>query len=185
MGVTMKLLSRRRFLHLAAGAAALPMLPRIVRAQPYPSRPVRIVVGFPPGGGADILARLIGQWLQERLAQPLVIEKRPGAGSNIAVDTVVRALPDGYTLLFVNAANAANVTLYDKLSFNFIRDIAPVAALNRNPFVVAINQAFPARTIPEFIAYAANSGRVLNMASGGIGLATHLAGELFNMMAGV
>jgi tripartite-type tricarboxylate transporter receptor subunit TctC len=178
-------LSRHQFLHLAAGAAALPGISQVAWAQAYPTRPVRLVVGAPAGGGGDILARLMGQWLSERLGQPFIIENRPGAGTNIAVETVVRAPPDGYTLLFIITANAINVTLYDKLNFDFIRDIAPVASLTRAAFVVVVNPTFPAKTVPEFIAYAkANPGKI-NAASGGIGLGSHVAGELFKMMAGI
>ena len=178
-------LPRRQFLHLAAGAAALPAVSRFAWAQAYPSRPVRIVVGFAAGGGADIVARLMGQWLSERLGQPFVIENRPGAGSNIATEAVVRAPADGYTLLLVTVANAINATLYDKLNFNFIRDIAPVASIMRVPLVMVVNPSVPAKTVPEFIAYAkANPGKI-NMASAGIGTGAHIAGELFKMMAGV
>jgi tripartite-type tricarboxylate transporter receptor subunit TctC len=177
---------RRQFLHLAAGAAALPAVSRIAMAQAYPSRPVRWIVGFPAGGGADIVARLIGQWLSERLGQPFVIENRPGASSNIAAEAVVRSPPDGYTLLLVTMpANAINATLYDQLNFNFIRDIAPVAGLTRDPLVMLVNPSFPAKTVPEFIAYAkANPGKV-NMASSGVGASQHVAGELFRVMTGV
>ncbi len=169
----MKLL-RRQFLHLAAGAAALPAVSRIARAQTYPTRPVRIVVGFPAGAAADIVARLIGQWLSERLGQPFIIENRPGAGSNIGTEAVVRAPPDGYTLLLVTSPNAINATLYEKLNFNFIRDIAPVASIVRVPNVMVVNPSFPAKTVPEFIAYAkANPGKI-NMASGGIGTTPHV-----------
>jgi tripartite-type tricarboxylate transporter receptor subunit TctC len=178
-------LPRRNFLHLAAGAAALPVVSRIAWAQTYPTRPVRIVVGFPPGGGADITARLIGQWLSERLGQPFIIDNRPGAGSNIATEAVVRAPADGYTLLLVGGWNAINATLYDKLSFNFIHGIAPVAGIMRVPSVMVVNPSVPAKTIPEFIAYAkANPGKI-NMASPGTGTGPHIAGELFKMMAGV
>ena len=179
-------LRRRTFLRLAAGVVALPALSRIARAQAYPSRPVRIVIGFPAGGGADIVARLIGQWLSERLGQPFVIDNRPGAGSNIAAEVVVRAPPDGYTLLLVTLpANAVNSALYDKLSFNFVRDIAPVASLTRDPNVMEVNLALPVKTVPEFIAYAkANPGKI-NMASSGIGAAQHVAGELFKSKTGV
>jgi tripartite-type tricarboxylate transporter receptor subunit TctC len=178
-------LTRRTFLHLAAGAAVLPWLPRAVRAQVYPSRPVRIVVGFPPGQTADIVARLIGQWLSDRLGQQFVIDNRPGASSNIATETVVRAPPDGYTLLSVNSSNLINATLYEKLPYNFIRDIAPVASTGRTPLVMVVNPLFQVTNVPEFIAYAkANPGK-LNMASGGNGNSTHMAGELFKMMAGV
>ncbi len=177
---------RRQFLHLAAGAAALPAVSRIAMAQAYPSRPVRWIVGFPAGGGADIVARLIGQWLSERLGQPFVIENRPGASSNIAAEAVVRSPPDGYTLLLVTMpANAINATLYDQLNFNFIRDIAPVAGLTRDPLVMLVNPSSPAKTVPEFIAYAkANPGKV-NMASSGVGASQHVAGELFRVMTGV
>jgi tripartite-type tricarboxylate transporter receptor subunit TctC len=180
-----KLPHRRKFLHLAAGAAAVPAVSRIARAQSYPARPVRIIVGFPPGGTADLMARLIGQWLSERLGPLFVIENRPGAGSNIATEAVVRASPDGYTLLVVGGWNAINTTLYEKLSFNFIRDIAPVAGVSREPYVMVVHPSVPAKTVPEFIAYAnANPGKV-NMASGGNGTPSHVSGELFKMMAGV
>jgi tripartite-type tricarboxylate transporter receptor subunit TctC len=178
-------LQRRLFLRLSAGVAALPALSRIASAQSYPTRPVRIVVGFAAGGVGDIIARLMGQWLSERLGQPFIIENRPGAGSNLATAAVVHASPDGYTLLQVNAVNAVNATLYDNLNFNFVRDIAPVASINRTPGVMEVNPSFPAKTVPEFIAYAkANPGK-LNMATGGSGTASHMAGELFKMMAGV
>ena len=178
-------LPRRRFLQLAAGAATLPLAPHIARAQAYPSRPVRIVVGFPAGGGADIIARLIGQWLSVQLGQPFVVESRPGAGSNIATETVVRAPPDGHTLLLATAGNTFNATLYNNLSFNFIRDIAPVASINRNPYVMVVNPSVPAKTVPEFIAYAkANPGK-FSMASSGTGNAFHVTGEMFKQMAGV
>jgi len=178
-------LPRRQFLHLAAGAAALPAASRVAWAQTYPTRPVRIIVGFAPGGGADIAARLIGQWLSERLGQSFVIENRPGAGSNIATEAVVRAPWDGYTLLLVSAPAAINATLYEKLNFNFIRDIAPVASISHVPHVMVVHPAFPAKTVPEFIAYAkANAGKI-NMASAGNGSTPHVAGELFKMMTGV
>jgi tripartite-type tricarboxylate transporter receptor subunit TctC len=178
-------LPRRAFLHLAAGAAALPAVSRFAWAQAYPSRPVRIVVGFAPGGANDILARLIGQWLSERLGQPFVIENRPGGGSNIATEAVVRAPADGYTLLLVGPPQAINATLYEKLNFNFLRDIAPVAGIIRAPNVMEVNPSVPAKTVSEFIAYAkANPGRV-NMASAGNGTGPHMAGEPFKMMAGV
>ena len=178
-------LPRRRFLHLAAGAAALPAASRIARAQAYPSRPVRIVVPFAAGGSTDIIARLIGQWLSERLGQQFVIENRPGAGSNIGTEVVVNAPPDGYTLLLVGASSAINATLYEKLNFNFLRDITPVSGIISIPFIMAVNPSFPAKTVSEFIAYArANPGKV-NMASGGNGTAGHLSGELFKMMAGI
>jgi tripartite-type tricarboxylate transporter receptor subunit TctC len=181
----MKLPHRRRFLHLAAGATALPAVSRVAWAQTYPTKPVRIIVGFAPGGGADIAARLIGQWLSERLGQSFVIENRPGAGSNIATEAVVRAPPDGYTLFLVGAPNAINATLYDKLNFNFIRDIAPVAGIVRAPNVMVVHPSFPAKTLPEFNTYAkANPGKI-NMASAGTGSTPHLSGELFKMMTGV
>jgi tripartite-type tricarboxylate transporter receptor subunit TctC len=152
-------LPRRNFLYLAAGAAALPMASRIARAQAYPSRPVRIIVGFAPGGGVDIIARLIGQWLAERLGQQFIIENRPGAGTNIATEMVVRASADGYTLLFVSGTNAINATFYEKLNFNFIRDIAPVASIAREPFAIEVHPSVPVKTVPEFITHAkANPG---------------------------
>ena len=178
-------LPRREFLHLAAGAAAVPLAPHVARAQAYPTRPVRMIVGYTPGGPTDVLARLIGQWLTEHLGQPLVVENRPGAASNIATEAVVRAIPDGYTLLMVVPPNAINATLYARLNYNFIRDIAPIASLMRAPNVLEVNPSVPAKTVPEFIAYAkANSGKV-SMASAGIGGSDHMAGELFKMMAGV
>ena len=177
-------LPRRRFLHLA-GAAALPAVSRVAWAQAYPTRPVRIVVGFPPGGAPDIFPRLMGQWLSERLGQPFVIENRPGAAGNIATESVVKAPPDGYTLLLAASANAINATIYDKLNFNFIRDIAPVASIDRDALVMAVNPSVPARTVSEFIAYAkANPGKI-SMASAGIGSTGHMSGELFKMMTGV
>jgi len=157
-------LPRRQFLHLAAGAAALPTVSRFAFAQTYPSRPVRLIVPFAPAGGSDITARLMGQWLSERLAQPFIIENRPGAGSNIATEAVVRAAADGYTLLYVTTANAINATLYDKLNFNFIRDIAPVATISRNTYVMLVHPSMPAKTVPEFIAYAKAHPRKINMA---------------------
>ena len=181
----MKLAHRRQFLHLAAGAAALPFVSHIARAQAYPTRPVRIIVGYAPAGGTDITARLIGQWLSERLGQQFIVENRPGANSNVATEAVVRAPADGYTFLMVSAACAINATLYDKLNFNFIRDIAPVAAVISSPNVMEVNPSFPARSVPEFIAYAkANPGKV-NFASGGNGTGQHVSGELFKMMTGV
>src|SRR5262245_60755076 len=178
-------LPRRNFLHLAAGASALPAVSHIAWAQTYPTRPVRIIVGFPAGGGVDILARLMGRWLSERLGQPFVIENQPGAGTNTATEAVVNASPDGYTLLMAGASNAINATFYDKLNYNFIRDIAPVAGIMRAPLVMVVVPSFPAKTVPEFIAYAkANPGKI-NMASPGNGTAGHLCGELFKMMAGV
>jgi len=177
--------SRRTFLHLAAGAAALPALSRLAGAQAYPARPVRMIIGYPPGGSADITARLTGQWLSERLGQPVVIESRPGAATNLATEAVVRAPPDGYTLLLVAPANAINATLYDKLNFNFLRDIAPVAGIIRFPNMVVVNPSVPIKTIPELIAYAkANPGK-LNMASSGNGSTIHMSGELFKMMTGI
>jgi tripartite-type tricarboxylate transporter receptor subunit TctC len=178
-------LLRRNFLQLAASAAALPIVPRIAFAQAYPARPVNLVAGFAPGGGVDITARLVGQWLAERLGQPFIIENRPGAASNIATEAVVRASADGYTLLMVGSWNAINATLYDNLNFNFIRDIAPVASVIRYPHVMVVNLSVPAKSVPEFIAYAKANPRKLNMASPGIGSGPHIAGELFKVMAGV
>src|SRR5262245_12108348 len=178
-------LPRRQFLHLAAGATALPAASRIARAQTYPNRPVRLVVPAPAGGGNDIVARLMGQWLSERLGQTFIIENRSGGGGDIGTEAVVRAAADGYTLLLVSANNAINATLYQRLSFNFIRDIAPVAGIARAPEVMVANPSVPSRTVPEFIAYAKVNPGKLNMASGGIGSPGHLAGELFKMMAGV
>lgn len=178
-------LARRKFLHLAAGAAVLPALSRIARAQAYPARPVRIVVAFPAGGSSDIVARLVGQWLSERLGQAFIIENRPGAGTNISTEVVVRAAPDGYTLLLAVTPNAIAATLYEKLNFDFIRDIAPVASIVRAPNVMVVNPSFPAKTVPEFIAYAkANPGKI-NMASAGMGSANHVFGALFTIMAGI
>jgi len=178
-------LPRRNFLHLAAGAAALPIVSASARAQAYPSRPVRIIVPFAAGGIGDIHARLMGQWLLERLGQPFVIENRPGAASNIGTEAVVKSPPDGYTLLLATSTNAINATLYDKLSFNFIRDIAPVATISRNAFVMVAHPSMPAKTVPEFIAYAkANPGKI-NIASAGTGSAGHVFGELFKMMTGI
>ena len=178
-------LPRRKFLHLAAGAAALPALSRIAGAQAYPSRPVRLIVPAPAGGGYDLTARLISQVLSERLGAPFIVDNRPGAGTNIGTETVVHAPPDGYTLLLVAAANAINATLYEKLNFNFIRDIAPVATIAGAPNVMVVHPSVSARTVPEFIAHAkANAGK-LNMASAGNGTTPHLAGELFKMLTGV
>ena len=178
-------LPRRRFLQLGAGAAALPAVSRIARAQAYPARPVRIIVGFPAGSGVDIVARLVGQWLAERVGQPFIIENRPGAGGNIATEAVVRAAPDGQTLLWIGSPNAINATLYEKLNFDFLRDIAPVASINCEPSAMVVNTSFPVKSVPEFIAYAkANAGKI-NMASAGNGTVSHVAGELFKMMAGV
>jgi len=176
-------LPRRQFLQLAAGAAALPVSSRVAWAQPYPAQPVRIVVGLAAGGSNDIIARLMGQWLSERLGQQFVIDNRPGAGGNIATEAVVRAPSDGYTLLLVGSANAINATLYDKLKFNFLRDIAPAASISHQPFVMLVHPSVPAKTVPEFIAYAKRNPGKITMASAGIGSAPHLAGELFKMMA--
>ena len=181
----MKLPHRRQFLHLAAGAAALPAVSRIASAETYPTRAVRLVVGFPPGGAGDIAARLMGQWLSEQFGQPFFVENRPGAGGNIATEAVVRAPADGYTLLLIGAWNAINATLYDRLNFNFIGDITPVAGLIRVPYVMEVNPLVPVKTVSEFIAYAkANPGKV-NMASAGIGVPGHMSGELFKMLTGV
>jgi tripartite-type tricarboxylate transporter receptor subunit TctC len=178
-------LPRREFLRLAAAAAALLAVPLIASAQAYPARPVRIIVGFTPGGGMDIMARLIGQWLSERFGQQFVIENRPGAGTNIATEAAVNAPPDGHTLLLAGFPNASNATLYGNLKFNFIRDIAPVAGLSRETFVIEVNPSLWFKTVPEFITHAkANPGKI-NMASAGIGSGNHIAGELFKMMTGV
>jgi tripartite-type tricarboxylate transporter receptor subunit TctC len=177
-------LPRRKFLHLAAGAAALPAVSHIARAQAYPSRPVRCIVGYPPGGGTDIFVRLVGQPLSERLGQPFIIENRGGAASNIATEAVVRAPADGHTLLGTDAAAAINATLYDNLNFNFVRDIAPVALI-QGPLLVTVHPSVPAKTVPEFIAYAkANPGKV-SMASGGTGSTSHIGGELLKLMTGI
>jgi tripartite-type tricarboxylate transporter receptor subunit TctC len=177
--------SRRKFLNLAAGAIALPAVSRIAWAQAYPTRPLRIIAGFPAGSTTDIVSRLIGQWLQERLGQACIIENRPGAGGNIATEAAVRAPPDGYTLLLVSSSHAINATVYDNLKFNTVRDIAPIAAVVSVPNVMLVNPSVPARTVPEFIAYAkANPGKI-NMASAGNGTSSHLAGELFKMMTSV
>jgi len=176
---------RRKFLHLAAGAAVLPALSRVARAQTYPTRPVRIIVGFPPGAATDILARLVGQWLSERLGQPFIIENRPGAGGNIGTEAVVRAPADGHTLLLATTANAINATLYEKLNFNFIRDIAPVASIISASLVMMVNPSLPVKTVSEFITYArANPGK-LSYASSGSGTSLHVSGELFKMMTGI
>ena len=181
----MKLSHRRRFLQLAASAAALPAVSRMARAQAYPSRPVRMIVPFGSAGASDIVARVMGQWLSERLGQQFVIENRPGAGGNLGTEAVVRAPPDGYTLVMVGQPNAINATLYDKLSFSFISDVAPVAGVIRFPNVMNVTPSVPAKTVPEFITYAkANPGKI-NMASPGIGSSPHMIGELFKMMAGV
>jgi tripartite-type tricarboxylate transporter receptor subunit TctC len=176
-------LPRRNFLHLAAGAAALPAVSRIAWAQAYPTRPVRIIVGFPAGGNADTIARPMGQWLSERLGQPFVIENRPGAGSNIATEAVVRAPADGYTLLMLGPTQAINATLYERL--NFIREIAPVAGIITTANAIIVNPSVPAKTVPDFIAYAKANPRKVNMASGGTGAPSHIAGELFKMMTGI
>ena len=176
---------RRQFLQLATGAAALPALSRVARAQTYPTRPARIIVGLAPGGATDILARLIGQWLSEHLGQPFIVENRPGAAGNVATEAVVKMPPDGYALLMISSSNMINASLYDKLNYNFIRDIAPVASVAGVPLVMEVHPSVPARTVPEFIAYAkANPGKI-SMASAGIGNSTHVAGELFKMMTGV
>jgi len=181
----MKFPHRRQFLHLAAGAAALPAFPRIATAQTYPTRPVRLVAGFAPAGGTDITARLIGHWLSERLGQPFVVENRPGGGGSIATRAVVNSPADGYTLLVASHANAINATLYENLTYNFVRDTTPVAGVVRVPLVIVINPSVPVRTLVEFISFAkANPGRV-SMGSAGIGSGSHLAGELFKMMANV
>src|SRR5947209_14161344 len=184
MGNTMYL-ARRRFLQLAGAATTVAATAGLAWAQSYPSRPLRFIVGFPAGGPTDITARLIGQWLSERLGQQCVIDNRPGAGSNIATEAVVNAPADGYTLLILGATNAINATLYEKLNFNFIRDIAPVAGIIRVPLVMEVHPAVPVKTVPEFIAYAkANPGKI-NMASGGNGTTLHVSGELFKLMTGV
>jgi tripartite-type tricarboxylate transporter receptor subunit TctC len=178
-------LPRRNFLHLAAGAAALPVLSRIARAQSYPSRPINLVITFPAGGAPDIIGRLTGQWLSERLGQPFVIENRPGFGGNIATEYVVRASPDGYTILMPVSTNAMNATLYPNLKFNFMRDIAPVAGIATSPFVLLVPPSFPAKTVPELIAYAKTNPGKINMASPGNGSSNHIFGELFKIMTGV
>jgi tripartite-type tricarboxylate transporter receptor subunit TctC len=178
-------LPRRNFLHLAAGAAALPAASCIARAQAYPSRPVRIIVGFAAGSASDIVARLLGQLLSERLGQPFVVENRPGAGTNLATEAAVRAPADGYALLMVASANSITPTLYDRLNFNFIQDIAPIAGTNSNPYIMVVNPSLPAKTVPEFIAYAKTNPGKINMGSSGVGTVLHLSGELFKMMAGL
>ena len=178
-------LARRKFLHLATGAAAVPALSRVACAQSYPTRPVRIVVGFASGSSSDILTRVIGQWLSDRLGQPFVVENRGGAGGTLGAEAVVHAAPDGYTLLACGSADAVNATMYDKLSYNFIRDIAPVASISRGPLVLVVHPSFPAKTVPEFIAYTkANPGKVA-FGSAGVGTVAHMGGELFMAMAGV
>src|SRR5262249_32573979 len=177
-------LPRRTFLHLVAAAAALPVASGIVLAQTYPTRPVRLIVPFGPAGGTDITARLIGQWLSERLGQQFIIENRPGAGGNVGTEAVVRAAPDGYTLGLFGAPSAINATLYDKLNFNFVRDIAPIAPIVRFPYIMVVNPSVPPKTLPEFIAYAKTNPGKINMASPGIGSAPHVNGELFKVMTG-
>jgi tripartite-type tricarboxylate transporter receptor subunit TctC len=177
-------LPRRNFLHLAAGAASLPAISCLARAQAYPSRPVRLIVPFGPAGATDISARLIGQWLSERLGQQFVIENRPGAGGNVGTEAVVRAAPDGYTLGLFGTPSAINATLYDKLNFNFVRDIAPIAPIVRFPYIMVVNLSVSAKTLPEFIAYAKTNPGKINMASPGIGSVPHVNGELFKVMTG-
>src|SRR5436853_4825576 len=177
-------LLRRQFLQLAAGAVAAPAVARRSFADAYPSRPVRLIVGFTPAGGNDIIARLMGQWLTERLGQTFVIENRPGAGTNIAAEVVINSPPDGYTLFVTNLSNAINATLYEKLNFNFMRDMLPVAGIAQAPAVLAVNASVPAKTVTEFIAYAKANPSTINMGSAGIGSTSHLAGELFKLMAG-
>ena len=181
----MKLPHRRQFLHLAAGAAGLPAVSRLAWAQSYPTRPVRIVVGFAPGGPNDINARLIGQWLSDRLGQQFIVDNRPGASGNIAMELVVKSTPDGYTLTMIALSSAANATLFPNLPFNFLRDIAPVASISRNIFVMEVHPSVPAKTGPELIAYAKANPNKLNMASPGSGTGPHMASELFKMMTGV
>jgi tripartite-type tricarboxylate transporter receptor subunit TctC len=178
-------LPRRRFLHLAGGAAALTAVSRIAWAQAYPTRPVRLIVPIAPAGGGDILARLMGQWLSERLGQQFIVDNRPGGGGNLGTEVVVRAPADGYTLLLVGSYNAVNATFYDKLKYNFVRDIAPVAGIIRSPYVLVVNPSVPAKTVPELIAYAKTNPRKLSMASAGTGTGSHITGELFKMMTGV
>ena len=178
-------LPRRRFLHLAARAAALPALSRITWAQAYPSRPVRIIVGFAPGGSTDIVARLISQWLAERLGRPFIVENRPGANTNIAAEAAINAAPDGYTLLVATVSNAVSATLYEKLKFDFVRDITPVAGIARGTYVMVVHPSVPAKTVPEFIAYTKNNLGMVTMASAGTGSGPHVAGELFKTLTGV
>jgi tripartite-type tricarboxylate transporter receptor subunit TctC len=179
------MLPRRRFLQLAAGATALPVASRIASAQAYPTRPVRLIVGFAAGGPTDILGRLMAQWLSQRLGQPFVVENRPGAGGNLATEAVVNAQPDGHTLLLIAPANSINTTLYDNLSFNFMRDIAPIGSIMRAFYVMEVNPALPVQSVPEFIAYAKAHPGEINMASAGSGTPQHVAGELFKLMTGV
>jgi tripartite-type tricarboxylate transporter receptor subunit TctC len=176
---------RRNFLHLATGAAALPVVSRFARAQTYPSRPIRWIVGFPAGGSPDIVTRLMGQWLSDRLGQQLIIENRTGATGNIATEAVVRALPDGYTLLLATVVNAISASLYERLNFNFIRDIAPIVGIMKLPNIMVVIPSLPVKTVPEFIAYAKANPRKIHFASSGNGSTLHLSGEMFNMMAGV
>jgi tripartite-type tricarboxylate transporter receptor subunit TctC len=178
-------LPRRRFLHLAAGAAALPILSRIARAQVYPTRPVRLIAPFPAGGVVDLFSRLIGQPLSERLGQPVIIENRAGAGGNTGTEAVVRAAPDGYTLLLMTSTNAINQTLYDNLNFDVVRDLIPVASINRGIGVLEVHPSFPAKTVPEFVGYAKVNPGKINFGSGGVGSSQHIYGELFKTMAGV
>jgi tripartite-type tricarboxylate transporter receptor subunit TctC len=178
-------LPRRRFLHIATGAVVLPTVSRTTWAQAYPARPVHLIVFFAPGGGNDIIARLMGQWLSERMGQQFVIENRPGGGGNIGTEDVVKAAPDGYTLLLSSSPNAINATLYDNLNYNFIHDIAPVASISREPNVMVVNPSLPAKTVPEFITYAKANQDKINYASAGIGASQHMSGELFKMMAGI
>jgi tripartite-type tricarboxylate transporter receptor subunit TctC len=178
-------LHRRSFLHLAAGTLALPAVPRKARAQPYPSRPVRMIVPFAPAGPNDIIARVLGQWLEARMGQPFVIENRPGAATNVGTEAVVHAAPDGYTVLVVSSPHAINATLYDKPHFNFMRDIAPVAAIMRIPNVMVVDPAFPVRSVPDFIGYAKSNPGKLNFASSGVGASNHMSGELFKIMTGI
>src|SRR5882672_10443121 len=176
--------SRRRLLRLGAAAVAFPAVSRVAQAQIYPTRPIRVIVGYAAGGASDIAARLVSQWLSERLGQSFVIENRPGAASNLATETVVNAPPDGYTLLLVSASNAINATLYDKLNYNFRRDIMPVASITRGPLIMEVNPSFPAETVSEFITYAKTNPGKINMASAGVGSPQHLSGELFKAMTG-
>ena len=176
---------RRRFLHLAAGAAALPALSRVARGQTYPTRPIRLIVGFPPGGPNDILGRLMSQWLSEKLGQSVVVENRPGASSNVAAEVVVHAPPDGYTLFMANVSNAINATLYQNLPFDFVHDMAAVAGIVRVPYVMEVNPDVPARTVTEFIAYAKSNPGKVNFASAGTGTGIHMSGELFKLMTGI
>jgi tripartite-type tricarboxylate transporter receptor subunit TctC len=178
-------LPRRQFLHLAAGATALPTIPKIARAQAYPSGPVRIIAPYPPGGSVDFHARLMAQWLSERLARQFIVENRPGAGSNIGTEFAIRAPADGRTLLLAAPGNAINATLYDKLSFDFLRDTAPIAGIIKGPFVMAVHPSHPAKNVAEFIVRAKANPQKINMASAGVGTANHLMGALFNMMTGI